>query len=232
MYPWVDDTRNFIGGKCPHGCTYCYVPKLPWSTVKKRYSGKPYLIEKEFKKSLGKGKTIFIQDCGDLFANVIPSEWIIRVFEHCKKFDNTYLFQTKNPERFHEFIHEFPEKIILGTTIETNRNYDVSKAPRRKLRMFDMKNLPEGIRKMVSIEPIMRFDLDLFVRWMRMISPEFISIGADSKNNGLVEPSKEKLIALMTKLMEFTIVKPKSNLKRLIGKHYPSDFKDKLEMID
>ena len=43
-----------------------------------------------------------------------------------------------------------------------------------------------------------------------------INIGADSGNNNLSEPKKEKVLKLISKLEKITIVKQKSNLKRLL----------------
>lgn len=81
MYPWVDKTRNFIGGKCPHNCSYCYVKSFKYPILRKLYSGKPCLFEHGLEKSEGLGKTIFVQSCGDLFAYGIPSEWLIEKLE-------------------------------------------------------------------------------------------------------------------------------------------------------
>ena len=69
---------------------------------------------------------------------------------------------------------------------------------------------------MISIEPIMDFDLDTFVCWIKNIKPSFVSIGADSKKSGLPEPTSEKIHQLIEKLSDFTEVKVKANLKRLL----------------
>ena len=219
MYPWAH-TWNPIGGECPHRCSYCYVPSDIAPRLKrfgnKKYYGKPRLVESELQCSLKKpndGKVIFVESCGDLFARDIPSEWIIKVIEHCKKYpENTYLFQSKNPMRFGDFT--FPENSIIGTTIESNRVYNISQAPSVVNRYIAMKHYK--IRKMVSLEPLLKFDLEILVRWIREIDPEFVSIGADSKNNDLPEPHSEKVRSLIEELKEFTRVKLKKNLKRLM----------------
>lgn len=222
MYVWVDGTRNFIGGKCRHGCSYCYVQRLKYPRVKSRYSGKLHLIENEFKKSLGKNKTWFIGSCIDMFADDVPKEWIQRGLNYCGKFDNKYLFQSKNPKRFWEFT--FPKNIILGTTIETNRDTTkISSAPLPKKRANAMVKIRKEFRYqhlsnieiMVSIEPILDFDLDVFVNWIKNIKPKFVSIGADSKRTNLLEPSPEKLKLFISRLEKITEVRIKSNLKRL-----------------
>jgi len=216
MYPWVDETKNPIRGRCPHACTYCYVPH---SRAKHLYEGEPYLVESFFEKGLGKGKTIFMGSCFDLLADEIPSRWIERIFDHCAQFQNEYLFQTKNPDRFYEFRKiGLPHHAIYGTTIETTDtmlSVRLSKALDVYIRYLDFVelNLPA---KMVSIEPILDFNLDIMVRWMQQIAPKFISIGADSKNHNLPEPPREKVKELLKELRKFTQVKVKKNLDRLL----------------
>ena len=73
-----------------------------------------------------------------------------------------------------------------------------------------------GIRRMVSIEPIMDFDLRDFLCMLRDVKPEFVSIGADSKRNNLIEPPSEKIEQLIKHLKSYTNVIIKNNLKRLI----------------
>ena len=220
MYPWVDRKRNFIGGKCLHECVYCYVElfKKRWAAVRERYSGKPCLLEKELKKSEGSGHTIFIQDCGDLFANGIPDEWIRKVLYHFNEYpDNICLFQTKNPFRCLDFIGLYPPNSIFGVTIESNRNYPLSKAPEIQARVEGISAMRvKGFNVMVSVEPILDFDTEEFVKLLNDIKPEFVSIGSDSKGHHLPEPCPDKIIALKNELDTFTEVKTKHNLNRLV----------------
>jgi len=72
-------------------------------------------------------------------------------------------------------------------------------------------------RRMVSIEPVLRFDLDRFVYWLKQIKPEFVSIGADSQGHKLPEPEASDLKRLIGMLQGFTRVRLKSNLSRLLG---------------
>ena len=206
MYPWITHTWNPIGGKCPHQCSYCYMLGFPLGELKLR--------EHFLKDILGKDNTIFVGSSCYMFAEAIPDDWIVTVLQRCAKFDNRYLFQSKNPARFSNF--DFPRKTILGTTLETNKDYGISQAPdfhsrARAMTYTSIFDYP----KMISIEPIMDFDLGEFVEWIRAIQPEFVSIGADSKKHNLMEPSKDKLEALIIALRGFTEVKLKSNLKRL-----------------
>lgn len=210
MYPWVTHTYNPIKGKCPHDCSYCYMKRFKVGELR--------LVEKELGTDLGKGNFIFVGSSTDMFAKEVPVEWIARVMLHCKAYENKYLFQSKNPARFWEFRYDFPEKSYLGTTIETNRGYPDSNAPSTEKRFLAMKQLVNSVPKfplMISIEPVIDFDTDFLVSWIKEIKPAFVSIGADSKGHDLPEPSWEKIKLLIEELKKFTEVKVKPNLKRL-----------------
>lgn len=228
MYPWAW-TWNPVGGRCPHACTFCYVDGkiAPWleRMGNNKYVGELRLIEEEFKTKLitPDGKIIFVESCGDLFAYGIDQTWIWQVLNYISKFpEQTFLLQTKNPERFFEF--GIPQNCILGTTIESNRDYHLTKAPNPKERyyVFFMLNNDRDIegnksyRLMVSIEPIMDFDLDVLAQWIQEIDPEFVSVGADSGKNKLHEPSVEKLHEFLKILNKTTEVRSKKNLSRLL----------------
>ncbi len=208
MYEWLTHTWNTVKGKCPHGCTYCYMGK--WKNQKPvRFD------EKELKTDLGEGKFIFVGSSCDMFANDISDLWIEATLEHCKKYySNSYLFQSKNPERFSDFI--YPENTVFCTTIETNRFYlDVMESsPHPENRAMEMSKL-SGHTTYVTIEPIMEFDLDELVSMIEHINPTQVNIGADSGGNKLPEPSPQKVEELIKELSTFTTVKRKSNLKRL-----------------
>ena len=215
MYMWVSHTWNPIKGECGHGCSYCYMKSMPgYVVMKKEIRG----VEDELKHGHGKGKTIFVCSGIDMFCDAVPSEMIRRVLQFASRFDNEYLFQSKNPVRFLEFVNQFPARTILGTTIETNREElieEVSKAPRVLYRATAMKRVPDKFKKMVSIEPIMDFSLLSMVSIIKDIKPEFVTIGADSKLHGLVEPPWEKIETLIFELTKITEIRQKTNLNRL-----------------
>ncbi len=212
MYAWATHTWNPLAGECSHDCIYCYVHDLKrFPTLATKYSGVPRLVEYELKTNLGKGNFLFVGSATDMFAACVPEELISQILAHCERFDNTYLFQSKNPLRFLDF--DFPMNTYLGTTLESNRDYGFSNAPIPFDRALDFQaHLP----RMVSIEPIMDFVPDDFIAMIAVIAPEFVSIGADSKNHNLPEPSKEKVEALIDALGQFTTVKAKTNLSRLL----------------
>ncbi len=230
MYPWVTHTHTCMGGECPHKCVYCYVDGFRGRAEK--YQGPLRLIENELKVHYGSGKTIFIEHCNDLFAGAVPNEFIIRILLHCQEYpQNTYVFQTKNPARYREFIPYFPRESIFGTTIETNRTQTtepsichISNAPTPWARYMELKTLLAVLlrcefihsRTFVTIEPVLDFDVDELARWIVELCPTFFNLGADSKHHNLPEPSQAKIGELVSALKEAGIeVRLKENLKRL-----------------
>lgn len=207
MYEWVTHTWNPIKG-CKFDCSYCYIKANP------QYSLEPRFHEHEMKTDLGKGKVIFVGSMCDMFGEWIPTKWILRVLEYCRRCDNKYLFQSKNPARFHAFVEEFPTRTILSTTIETNGNLElISKAVHPQARAYAMKGL--DFEKEVTVEPIMEFDILPMIQMLKDCNPKFVAIGADSKGHRLSEPSAEKIGKLIFRLKAFTDVKLKKNLKRI-----------------
>jgi len=211
MYEFVDYTWNVIKGKCPHDCDYCYMKKFKLGDL--------HFDENELKTDLGEFNFIFVGSSCDMFADVVPKKWIKKVLRKCwENPKNKYLFQTKNPKRFFQFEElSYPLNTIFGATIETNRKITISNAPQPIARANELRKIDE--RKMVTIEPIMDFDLEPFINFIKQINPEFVNIGADSKGHNLPEPSAEKIGKLIRKLEEFTKVNLKDNLKRI----YPNE---------
>jgi hypothetical protein len=61
-------------------------------------------------------------------------------------------------------------------------------------------------RKIVTVEPVLDFDVEIMERWIREIRPENCYVGYDSKRNYLPEPELHKVEVLMKKLKEITNV--------------------------
>lgn len=228
MYDWVDDTPGPLSGECGHKCVYCYMRSLKgkFEQVEQKYSGHPRLDKNGMAKICGKGKTLFICSGTDLFADGVGSDLIRVVLDRCCRFQsNTYLFHTKNPGRYMDFIPEYPANTILAVTVETNRDTRViSCAPHPYTRLANMKKLAEHMRDpvwypprkiMIAVEPVIDFD-DEFTDWISYVKPDIISVGADSGNNNLLEPAPEKLRRFIDDLRGFCRdVRLKDNLKRL-----------------
>ena len=209
MYSWITHTFNVIKGECPHACTYCYMHRFG-KQKELRFD------EKELATDLGSGRYIFVGSSCDMFAEKVPVHWIGKAIGHCFNFKNTYLFQTKNPKGFNHY--HFPGNTRLCITLETNRWYDdIMKQSPSPVERAEAFSEITALKKYVTIEPVMDFDLDEFEVLLRMINPVQENIGADSGKNNLPEPSKEKLFALIERLQEFTTIDKKTNLKRLLN---------------
>jgi hypothetical protein len=221
MYGWVTHQWPVLAGACPHGCHYCYVQAMAkrFPVMAHRYATGPLrLIHGALETKLGSGRTIFVEHLNDLWAGKVPDSIIAAVLQRCREFPgNTYVFQTKNPERYREFFGHIPAGSILGTTIESNAfHHHMGNAPFPLARAVAMR-LIKGFRRFFTIEPIMDFDLLEFAQMLTRIHPEFINIGADSKGGNLPEPSGDKIRALIALLEQSGIeVRQKPNLARLL----------------
>jgi len=210
MYSWINATWNTIKGECPHGCTYCYMKR--WGKQKP-----VRFVDSELKTDLGSGNFIFVGSSCDMFARDIPYEWIVKTIQHLVKYNNEYLFQSKNPKYFDIVAILDVEKFNLCTTIETNRVYSeiMQNAPDPVDRAIEFGNIPIE-EKYLTIEPIMDFDFPEMIEIVKRCNPKQVNIGADSGNNNLPEPSKEKILALIDELKKFTVIDQKRNLSRLL----------------
>jgi DNA repair photolyase len=214
MYGFITDTLNIVKGACSHDCPYCY--------MKRRGRLNPaHIDKKELKCNMGRGHFIFVGSSCDLFAADIPSEWIEATLKKLNETDNRFLVQSKNPVRFLQFTELLPpEKYVLCTTIETNRHYTgfMGKAPDIWERVDAMCRLPPQYKnlKMITVEPIMDFDLKDMVYNILCCNPFQVNIGADSGNNHLPEPDGEKVKALIRVLERDTKVFLKPNLERIM----------------
>jgi protein gp37 len=188
---------------------------MPWKHDK--YAGPVRIIDKELAVKYGKDRKIFVEHCNDLFAAAMPDDLILKVLAHCREYpDNRYLFHTKNPARYADYLSKMPPDFILGATAETNRpTPEISLAPAPLDRLAAMGGLTAT--KLVTVEPVLEFDLDEFVAALIRAKPDHIIIGADSKFRGMKEPSRNDLIALMNDLRAAGIeVREKRNLQRLL----------------
>jgi protein gp37 len=216
-----DNTQRIFGGitktwnpviGCLHSCSYCWARKLVATRLKNSEKYKDGFTPKLCEKELGRkfrDQFVFVSDMGDLFGDWVPAEWIIKVIDAIRQSPNsTFLFLTKNPKRYSDFLGSYPKNIVFGATLESNRDYSVSKAPSPSERYKSMADLPTE-RKLVCIEPIMDFDLEEFVQWIKEIRTSLIYVGYDNYNNRLPEPNKIKTKHLISQLSGFTRVKTK-----------------------
>lgn len=214
MFNIVTATWNPISG-CLYNCNYCWARDLAITKLKNshRYSKgfKPSLNETEFRSKFGKGDLIFVSDMGDMFGDFIPDQWIKQVLDYIRQFSEAdFLFMTKNPKRYLTLSPIMPKNAILGATIETNYNEIVqtdivSKAPTPSERYEAMKAL-DWDRKIVSIEPILDFNLNTLTKWIEDINPLIVYVGYDNYCHKLREPTLKQTNELLSRFPETSLV--------------------------
>lgn len=222
MYPWVTHTHNHLGGECPHRCSYCYVDN-PRFGRPARYTGPVRVIPDEFKVRYGTGRTIFVENMGDLFAVGVEDSAIAAVLAHCHEWpDNTYMFQTKNPARLLAWHAKLPAHSIVGTTIESDRRHPdvMGTAPdpvERAAAMMELAQKAPGMVRFITVEPMLDCSPFALATLIAATRPGFVNIGIDSKGHGLPEPSAAQIRELIAALKALGIeVREKHNLERLM----------------
>ena len=86
-----------------------------------------------------------------------------------------------------------------------------------------------GIDTYVTIEPIMDFDLNKMVDFIKRCKPKQVNIGKNTnKMVRLPEPSKNKVLSLIDELQNFTEVHIKNNIKHWISNDCLSEYKAEL----
>lgn len=209
MYGFVTHTWNTVKGECLHNCKYCYMKRFKQNPIR--------FDEKELKTNLGENNFIFVGSSCDMFSENIPDEWINETIKHCEKYNNQYLFQSKNVNSMLKWV--FPKNTILATTIETDNNELIlkySNAPEIYKNRINIKDIVFQ-KRMITIEPIMKFhSAKSFFELIKYINPFQVNIGADSKNSNLPEPTKDEVNELISELKKTNIkLFLKDNLKRL-----------------
>lgn len=212
MYPETKTYNPFVG--CWYDCVYC---RASFQRQLKRVAGrlkcqacKFYRPHKHYER-LGKipsAPTVFVIGTGDIRFASPTYVWSIlgSIDNHNPRMTKEYYFQSKDPDCFNDYMAWFKlnqDKAILLTTLETNRDegYDkISRAPVPTQRFKDFLDLDYG-RKVVTIEPVLDFDIAPFVDMILQLhaqgSLEYVWFGFDSKNCGLPEPSEEKAQAFV-----------------------------------
>jgi len=202
----------------------------------RKYLGEPFIVEREMERSFGEGDFVFVEDMADLFADSVPTRYILRVLDVERKFPKTqFLHLTKNPERYIRLCEEreFPENAVLGATIETDwynffdfkgdgsakcrlwYNPDISRAEPPVSRLKVMQELSarfQGFRRFISIEPVLEFTqiTPTFSRAIKVARPYAVAIGYDNYQNRLPEPRLGETMKLISELETFTTVYRKS----------------------
>ena len=207
---------------CHFDCIYCRPSfqkqaKRQKNRCKECYDYKPHRHNSRLNK-IPSAEIIFVCGNADIsFCN--DRDYIIEIIRSIKEHNKrcpykTYYFQSKKPGYFKEFLTEFPANVVLLTTLETNRDAgyeNVSKAPIPSERYKQFLNLDYS-RKVVTIEPLMDFDVNVFSQWIIDIKPEYVWLGLNSRPSSvsLPEPSAEKLAEFVKILVNAGVqIRPK-----------------------
>lgn len=208
-------TWNLFTG-CDFNCSYCWARKLAEGKLRKSYPNGfvPTVHPDRFNKRFHPDDFVFPVSMGDIaFAPSVVEDHVVAT---ANKYPETkFLLCSKKPDIFRKVKFHLPN-VYLGTTLETNREYGVTRASPPLVRYLTMWNLTSP-HKFVSIEPLMDFDLLTFVRWIGHIKPEIIEVGADNYRNNLPEPSADKVNALLVHLRKICpVVIEKQGLERVL----------------
>ena len=214
----VKSINDFVG--CRHGCVYCVKSfqrqmKRQKCVLCKRFE--PHLHADRLGKNpprTKEGEFIFFPSAGDP-CFMKPEQFQAHI-DYAKKWkDMTFLIQSKNPEFFLDY--EFPDNVILGTTIETNctsfsgpSEYQyyawISCAPSLQ-RRFDAMLQLEHKRKAVTVEPILEMDIYELSSWIHQINPELVWVGYDNHGCKLPEPTMTRTLRLIEELKDLNVKK-------------------------
>lgn len=206
---------NFFKG-CKYSCRYCEASFKRQAKRQKQncidcYYYKPHFHQERLKTSFPQthgDEFIWACSSGDItFAN---RAWIQAGIDIIKQHpDKTFFFQSKNPYCFKKW--RFPDNVILGITLETNRDeyYKlISNAPLPSERIKDFNNI-KHLRKSVTIEPVLKFDVSIFANILLNMNLCRIYIGYDTKKCDLPEPILSDVNRLIAILDPHTKVKTK-----------------------
>ena len=206
MYPETKTWNRSAG--CLYDCVYCRPSFQRQLKRVARHIGceKCYTYEPHNhpnRTTIPSAPIVFVYGTGDItFYEPTQVRTTFEIIDnHKPRMKKTYYFQSKNPVCFNRYMDWFKrrtDKVILLTTLETNRDKDyhrISKATLPSIRFKDFYEL-DYPRKVVTIEPVLDFDLEEFSDMIFQLheqgSLEYVWFGFDSKNCGLPEPSKEK----------------------------------------
>jgi hypothetical protein len=225
MYAETKTWNPFLG--CKYDCIYCK-PSFQATIARfTRLSGRdcdaclqyqPHEHPERLVR-IPSARIIFVFGDGDItFTRPEFVGFTIQKIKECllRGARKTFYFQSKNPACFNQYLDDLRPiegQVVLVTTLETNRDegYDlISKAPLPYKRFMDFLWLPWK-RKIVTIEPVMNFDLELLVKMIREIRPEAVYLGYNSRplKVQLPEPEPAKFWALQQALSQFTEVRLK-----------------------
>jgi protein gp37 len=179
-----------------------------------------------------KPRTIFVCSMADLFGEWVPDGWIddvIRASQHAQQ--HRYLFLTKNPERYDEWLERFEESKIPGLDEIQNCWFGASATNNEQLERANRSRA-----MWLSIEPIkehIQTDEDQFMEFIPTPAGElerprwaWVVIGAETGNSkDKVKPEKEWIDDIVGACDCYkTPVFMKESLRQLMGADFRQEF--------
>ena len=199
MYEDAETWNPFKG--CKFDCTYCGPSFQKQAKRQKHNCMKCYRYVPHFHPDrlspIPSSKIVFA--CGNADVSFCEPEHmyqiINRIKKHNERTNKTFYLQSKEPSCLEPFLSLLPKNVVLLTTLETNRDkgYDkISKAPvpSKRYRQFLALKYP---RKVVTIEPMIDFDVQPFAKWIIKIKPEYVWLGFNSKVKSVSLPEPRVL---------------------------------------
>lgn len=121
---WCHYTINPVIG-CKHGCRYCYAERMNkrFKWIKKWNEPEVRIGWIDKLKTIKEPSLIFIGSMTDLFGAWVEHGTIRSILHTCGYYNqHKYLFLTKNPSRYQEFV--FPKNCWRGATITSKEQID------------------------------------------------------------------------------------------------------------
>ncbi len=184
MFKSVDWTGTYYQG-CNHGCKVCWTLFMPVPI-----SHAPRLMQKdEYQIIQGKEGVVFLNSAHDTFAACIPDNWISTMLRWIGRQPDGLVFYllSQNIWRAQQFmpqLKEVQDKIILGTTIQTDIEKIIksfSNAPPVATRYQAMLRFrTQGFRLRLSLEPLYQNNYRRLRDMVFDINPELVEVGLDN----------------------------------------------------
>lgn len=185
MFRSVNWTATYYQG-CSHGCKVCWTLFMPGGPI----SHEPRLMQTdEFQVLRKREGVVFMNSAHDTFAACIPDEWILAMLRWIRRQHEGLVFylQSQNIGRAQQFmpqLKEIQDKVILGTTIQTDNEElvkSISNAPSIYSRYQGMLRLGfQGFRLRLSLEPLYKFTPTKLRDMVFDINPELVETGLDN----------------------------------------------------
>jgi len=213
MFDFITESWNPVAMNCPHDCCYCWATALKKGRLKDfpRYKNltDPVLVAHELSKRFDAEDFVFVETMGDLFFDGLPDRFVYAVLKVIKSSPAMFLLLTKDPERMLEFFPSFPKNVMLGITIESDKDYpELSYAPLQSQRFYwanriarSLETDDRGIKLFISIEPILDFTNKFYTQLYRLRKVLWgVAIGYDNYIHRLPEPSLKRTNELSRQL--------------------------------